>query len=200
MLLIKCWLIWFCLDGYWKLAFWVSKQYSANRESYVTWKKNSVTCVSKIYKVPSQWNKQSKEMHSAPVGHSTWENLFSRKENKFLEGYQIENSALQSCVLVGVVVALGIRLRPSGDWSLDRDTNTFVMQQGLFVAVLNFLIFILDTSCSLPTANCKLLSWPWNKTIVTCTWNHKTQLKLIQEATRESRPLSRQYCSLDFLL
>lgn len=50
--------------------------------------KSSVTCVSKIYMVPSQWNKQSIKMCSAPVGPSAWENLFSSKENKFLERYQ----------------------------------------------------------------------------------------------------------------
>lgn len=156
MLLIKCWLIWFCLEPLQCLNNILQQSYVTFRKKY----RDSVTCVSEIYMAPSQWNKQSKEMHSALVGPFTWENLFSSEDNKFLEGYQIENSAVQNCVLVGVVAALGIRLCPSGDQSLDTDSNTFIMQQALLVAVLSFPIFILDTFCSSHLANWKILSWP----------------------------------------
>lgn len=146
MLLIKCWLIWFCLDGYWE---WVS-MILWRRRMLGHMYKSSVTCVSKIYMALSQGNKQSKKNKKC-IAHQ-WvpppeRTCFPAKITnswKDIKGelYAAELCAGGSCCSV----TLGIGLHPSRDWSLDRDSSTFIMQQGPIVAVLDFLLFILDTS------------------------------------------------------
>lgn len=64
--------------------------------------KSSVTCISKIYMVPSHGNKQSREMHSAPVGLCQRQLIFQQRK-QILGRISKENFTLQRCVLVGIV-------------------------------------------------------------------------------------------------